>query len=84
MNLCCTLFSGIYPNQLFRPYLNHMYEVPLKLIALSNEFGSNVFCRLAEKKVRTENCLSTFAVVGVVNTEIFMSFIKLPFYKHTG
>ena len=44
----------------------------------------NIFRSLAEKKVKTENPLSTFAVVGVVNTEIFMSFIKLPFYRHTG
>ena len=26
----------------------------------------------------------TFVVVGLVNTEIVMSFIKLPFYKQTG
>ena len=32
-SLCvCFFFSGIYPNQLFRPYLNGIYEVPLKLL----------------------------------------------------
>ena len=30
----CTVSSGTCPNQLSRPYLNSMYEVPLKLIAL--------------------------------------------------
>ena len=30
-------------------------------------------------ELKTENRLSTFVVVGVVYTEIFMSFVKLPF-----
>ena len=53
----------------------------INCINLFNEFGANVFHSLVERKVKTENRLSTFAVVGVVNTEIFMGFIKLPFYK---
>ena len=28
------VYSGIFPNELFCPYLNHIYKVPLKLIAL--------------------------------------------------
>ena len=53
-------------------------------ISLCNEFVVNVFRSLVEMKVKTENCLSTFAVVRVVNTEIFLSFIKLSFYRQTG
>ena len=51
---------------------------------MSNEFGANVFRSSVERKVKTENRPSTFPVIGVVNTEIFMSFIKLAFYKQTG
>ena len=57
-------------------------------ISLSNEFGTNLFCSSVKIKVKAENLLSifgtkyskvdSFAVVGVINTEIF---IKLPFYK---
>ena len=36
-----------------------------------------------KEELKTENRLSAFVVVGVVNTEIFMSFIRLPFYKQT-
>ena len=42
-------------------------------------FGVNVFRSLLERRVKTENHLSTLAVGVVVNTEIFMSFIKLYF-----
>ena len=47
-------------------------------------FGVNVFRSLLERRVKTENHLSTLAVGVVVNTEIFMSFIKLYFQKQTG
>ena len=30
--LCVCFFSGIRPNQLFRPYLDDIYEFPLKLL----------------------------------------------------
>ena len=86
----CVFFRNL-SNQLFRPYISHIFEVPLTLvslklfywscISLSNGFGSDVFRSLTKRKVKTENLLSTFDVIGVVNTEIFMSFIKLPFYK---
>ena len=59
-------------------------SIEINCISLSNEFGTNVFRSSVERKVKTENRLPTFAVVGVVNTETFMSFIKLPFYKQTG
>ena len=49
------------------------------VISLSNEFGVNVLHSLVERKVKIKNRLSTFAVVGVVNSEIFMSFTKLLF-----
>ena len=39
-------------------------------------FGVNVFRSLVERRVKTENHLSTLAVGVVVNTEIF---IKLSF-----
>ena len=78
-------FSGICPNQLFRPYLNHIWgSIEINCISLSNEFGANVFHSSVERKVKTENHPSIFAVSGVVNTKIFMSFSKLPFYKQTG
>ena len=78
--------SGICPNQLFRPYLNHIYEVPLKLIALVclMSLALKYFIVQLKEELNIENHLSTFIVVGVVNTEIFMSFFKLPFYKQTG
>ena len=44
-------------------------------ISLSNEFGAKVFRSLVGRR----DGLSTFVNVGVVNTEMFMSFIKLPF-----
>ena len=87
MHQLSTMLWGFLRNlfsQLFFPCLDHIFEVPLKLIRLSKEFGTNVFGSLVERKVKTENRLSTFAVVGVVNTENFLSFIKLPFYKQTG
>ena len=37
----------------------------------------------SKKELNTENHLSTFVIVGVVYTEIFMSFIKLHFSKQT-
>ena len=62
--------------------------VPLKLL---HEFDTNVFRSSVDRKVKAENRVSifgtkyskvdSFAVVGVVNTEIF---IKVPFYKQTG
>ena len=84
--LRCTVSSGICPNQLFCPYLNHIYEVPLKLIALVclMSLAPKYFVVQSKEELKTENRLSTFVVVGVVNTEIFMSFIKLPFQKQTG
>ena len=51
----------------------------ISCISLSNEFGANVFRRFVERKVKTENRLSTFAVVGVVNIETSMSFINFLF-----
>ena len=56
----------------------------MNLVLCCDGFGANAFHNLVERKVKTENRLSTFAVIKVVNTEIFMSFIKLPFYKHSG
>ena len=57
-------------------------SIEINLISLFDEFGANVFHNLVERKGKTENRLSTFAVVVVINTEIFMSFINLPFYKN--
>ena len=54
-------------------------SIEINCISLSNEFGDNVFHSLVKRKVKTENRLPTFSVVGVVNTEIFVSFSKLPF-----
>ena len=48
-------------------------------ISLSKKFAVNVFCSLVKRRVKTENCVSAFAVVRVVNTEISISFIKLSF-----
>ena len=54
------------------------------VISLSNKFGISVLRSLVKRKVKTKNHLFPFAVVGVVSTEIFMSFIIVLFYKHTG
>ena len=63
-----------------------IYEVPLKLIALVYlmSLALKYFIVQLKEELNIENHLSTFIVVGVVNTEIFMSFFKLPFYKQTG
>ena len=37
----------------------------------------------SKEELKTENRLSAFVAVGLVNTEIIMSFIKRPFYKQT-
>ena len=42
------------------------------------------FVVYSKEELKIENCIFRFVVVGIVNTEIFMSFIKLPFYKQTG
>ena len=60
-------------------------SINIYCISLSIEFGTKVFRSLVEKRVKAENCLSTFAVEGVTsNGEIFMSFTEFPFYKQTG
>ena len=69
------VFSGIYPNQLF-------YSV-----GLPNEFGTKAFCSLFERRVKTENSFSTFAVEGVISSEIlksikFQSFNFFGFWGH--
>ena len=46
-------------------------SIEINCISLSNEFGTKV----VRRRVKTENYLSTFVVVGAVNTEIFMTFI---------
>ena len=75
-NFSKSVISSLYPYQ---------YEIPLKLIALVCLMSLEPVLRsLVKRKVKTENCISTFPVAGVVNTEIFMSFIKHPFYKQTG
>ena len=75
---------AICSNQLFRQ--NHIYEVLLKLIALIclMSLTPKYFVVYSKEELKIENCIFRFAVVGIVNTEIFMSFIKLPFYKQTG
>ena len=57
--------------------------IEINCISLSNELGAKVFHSLVET-IKTENCLSTFLVAGAVNTKIFMSFIKISFYKQTS
>ena len=69
------VFSGIYPNQLF-------YSA-----SLPNEFGTKAFCSLFERRVKTENYFSTFAVEGLINSEIlksikFQSFNFFGFWGH--
>ena len=50
---------------------------------MPNEFGAKVLRIQSKEELKTENRLSTVVAVGVVNTEIFMSFIKRSFYKQT-
>ena len=79
-------FFGDLSKSVILTYLNHIYEGPLKLIALVclMRLTPKYFVVWSKEEIKTENCLSTSVVVGVVNTEIFMSFIKLSFYKQTG
>ena len=84
MHQLSTMLCGFFRN-FFKPVLHYIRgSIEINHISLSNEFGASVFRSLVERKVKTENRLFTFAVVWVVNTEVFMSFIKLPFYKQTG
>ena len=50
-----------------------------KIINLFNEFGAKVFHCLVERRVRTKNPFSTFAVDMVINSETSKSFIKILF-----
>ena len=72
MNLSKSVFS-----LLSQSYISGSTEI--NCISLSKEFGTNVFLSLVKKRAKTENPLSIFAVVEVVNMETFMSFIKLSF-----
>ena len=47
-------------------------------ICMSNDFSANVFHSLVKRRVKTKDRFSRFAVVGEINTEIFISFMKLP------
>ena len=51
----------------------------MKLIALvcPMSLASNYVVVYLKEELKTENGLSTFVVVGVVNTEIFINFMKL-------
>ena len=53
----------------------------MKLIALVSlmSLAPKYFVVQLKEEFKTENCLFTFVVVGVVNTEFFMSFIKFAF-----
>ena len=59
-------------------------SIEINCISLSNEFGANVYHSLVERSIINWKLFSTFVVVGVVDTEIVMCFIKLPFYKQIG
>ena len=65
---------------------NKKREVPLKITALDCLISlvPKYFIVQSKEELKTENCLSTFVIAGVANTEIFMSFIKLAFYKQIG
>ena len=76
--------SGICAKHLLHPdksSLNHLYDVPTKLTALVClvVFGTKAFCSLAKRAIKTENLFRIFAVKGVINSENWKSFIKLPF-----
>ena len=80
------LSRGIFPNQFLHPYVNQIYEIPVKLVALVclMSFAPKYLVVLSKLKLIAENRVSTSFVVGVVNTESFMGFIKFPFYKQTN
>ena len=81
----CGFFRNLYKSVISSRSKSYIWgSIEINYISLSNEFGANVFRSSVERKVKTENRPSTFPVIGVVNTEIFMSFIKLAFYKQTG
>ena len=81
--ILCGFFRHLSKSVILSLSKSYICSNEINCISLCNEFGTNVFCSFVERKVKTVNHLSTFAVVGVVNTEIFISFIKLSFYKHT-
>ena len=61
--------------------LSKSHAGPLKLIALIclMSLMPKYFVVQSKEELKTENHLSTFDVVGVVNTRIFRRFIKLDF-----
>ena len=55
----------------FAIYLNHIYEVPLKLFAIVCPIKPKYFLVMSKEELKIGNRLSIFIVVRVVNTEIF-------------
>ena len=70
-NLSKSVISSLSKSYICGSILNNCFS-------LSNEFGTNLFHSLVERKVKTENHLTTFEVVGVVNTEI-LKWVSLNF-----
>lgn len=83
----------ICANYISHPNVIRLYEIPnaincsllqqfvSKIINLSNDFGAKTFHCLVERRVKTEDPFSTFAieVKSIINSEIFKIFIKLFF-----
>ena len=74
-----TILRSVFRNlskSVISPYINHKYEVPLKLIALFclMNLAPKYFVVQSKEELKTENRLSTFVVVVGVNTEIFYEF----------
>ena len=82
MHQLSTILCGFFRNlskSVISP-LSKSYEVLLILIALAClSLAPKYFIVQSKEELKTENRLSIFAVVEVVNTEILMGFIELPF-----
>ena len=74
-------FPGICADNLFWPDLNHLYEIPVKVIALIFQLiCDQVILKSSQRKLRTKT-LCTLAVQRVINSEILKKFWKSFFWN---
>ena len=79
-----SLFRNLYKADILPKSKSYVWgHNEINCISLTNDFGGKAFHNLVKSRVKTENLFSTFAVKGVINSEIFRSFTKLVFQDQT-
>ena len=75
----CSFLRNLFKSVILPLSKSYIWKsTEINCTGLSNEFGTKVFHSLIERRIKTENNFSIFAVAGV-NIEIFMSFTNFPF-----